>query len=136
MWGTSVIITLASVVSLDAAPHQPESVPHFTGIRRLLGCLAQFGWKAGVLVLSSIVANYRGTAASQMFYVRPCMALLGTSRKSALHKFKRPGRASLTDQCIARRTLSRLHFSGIHLVDRHQMRPTGNFIETGDADRD
>src|SRR5450631_4500045 len=36
MWGTSEIMTLPASLRSDAAPHQTESVPHFTGIRKLL----------------------------------------------------------------------------------------------------
>src|ERR1700730_15383899 len=34
MWGTSPIIEIPSVASLRHCPTSPESVPHFTGIRR------------------------------------------------------------------------------------------------------
>ena len=34
MWGTSEIMTIPASLRSDAAPHQTESVPHFTGIRK------------------------------------------------------------------------------------------------------
>ena len=34
MWGTSEIMTIPASLCSDAAPHQTESVPHFTGIRK------------------------------------------------------------------------------------------------------
>jgi hypothetical protein len=45
MWGTTLIIKIPSVASLRHCPTSPESVPHFTGIRKRLSqkCVCESG---------------------------------------------------------------------------------------------